>query len=395
MKIKLFAVILIILSVFSKVSASSNEWKWDLRSTFLIEKFRGVSPPDNEFDTKFFTSLKLRNKYGITPNIKIETGFKFSQTQFERDNLVFKGEVDLFNIDWSYKHTNAVIGRQIISWGRNFFWNPTNWLGSIEYGTMENKNKLYCADGFCSIVENAAEKYFDPNNLNFSGEKSIDAIKINVISGAFNGLEFIGVMEEENSRYEHIGIIKNRVQLTGIDFDIFLGRFKRENRIGMGLNTDIKKIEIISDVSCFYPEENENPFVLASLGAAYNWPAAAKINMEFYYNGYGVKDIEKYAEKSRDIRILSGEINNIARYYMGLRYKNEYHALWKSEISFIYNFIDKSNLIGPQVIYSISDNSEFKAGVLFAAGRQREDTKLLSEFGAYPDNYYIQYDLNF
>jgi hypothetical protein len=170
---------------------------------------------------------------------------------------------------------------------------------------------------------------------------------------------------------------------------------KKENRAGLGLNTDIEKFEIMGDISYFYPEEKEKPFVLASLGGAYNWTTAAKINMEFYYNGYGVKDIEKYEDKSQDIRIQSGEINNIARYYMGLRYKNEYEVSWKSEISFIYNFIDRSNLLGPQVTYSISGSSEFRAGALFAAGRQQENARLLSEFGTYPDSYYIQYDLNF
>jgi hypothetical protein len=54
------------------------------------------------------------------------------------------------------------------------------------------------------------------------------------------------------------------------------------------------------------------------------------------------------------------------------------------------NLVDHSVLIDPTVVYSLSDNAEFVAGMVIAAGNKPRGYQFMSEFGAYPDFTFVE-----
>ncbi len=399
-------------------------WKFEIKNSLNIEKFPGTITSDIDYNTKSFTLVKLDNNTRINSNIEFEIGlneeifsfsgnikdkltdkqnpdfpffrrFNLSKVQIEKENLNLKGEINLLNLNFNYGKYNTIIGRQIILWEHTFFWNPTNWLGTIERGTISNKNKLNCSDGLCSMVNNASENYFDPNRLQQNNKCSVDAVRFSFTSSILKKFEIISAFGQEDTKFKDIEIIKTYFNLNNLDLNILLGKMKNENRFGLELNKNFDKIEIMSDLSYTYPVNNENPFALCSAGTGYKFSNLSKINVELYYNGYGEDDIEKYGKKIKDEKIVSGEINNISKYYLGMRYKHEFNKHWYTELSFINNLIDKSNLSGMQLTYSVSNNVKFISGALIASGKKSQINLLRSEFGTYPDNYYLQYEIIF
>ena len=86
------------------------------------------------------------------------------------------------------------------------------------------------------------------------------------------------------------------------------------------------------------------------------------VDLEFYYNGNGEGEPEKYTIQDPLI-LFKG------RYYALLNSTYELTPLFKLSLVAIANLQDESQFISPRFTYSISDNSEVLAFINFALGR--------------------------
>jgi len=122
------------------------------------------------------------------------------------------------------------------------------------------------------------------------------------------------------------------------------------------------------------------PGIGAVIGADYTFANSLSLNIEIYYNGQGASDLAAYEFNC----LLSGDIQSLARHYLGgyLRYDITPLLQWSNYL--IMNLYDDSIFFAPNLIYSLTDNVETNVGVQVFNGDPG------SEYGTLEDLYFIQ-----
>ena len=126
------------------------------------------------------------------------------------------------------------------------------------------------------------------------------------------------------------------------------------------------------------------------LGAEYRFENNFYISGEYFYNGFGTPHTHRYVEKLSSTRVVEGDLYNISRHYLGILGSYEVTPLLVASLATIINLVDHSVLIMPTIIYSLSDNAEFVAGMVIGEGKDPRRFRLRSEFGSYPDFTFVE-----
>lgn len=114
------------------------------------------------------------------------------------------------------------------------------------------------------------------------------------------------------------------------------------------------------------------------LGADYGFANSLTILVEYLYNGLK-------ADPLTGLDVNSHREHN----YLGTILGYQPNPLWMLNFTAIRNLDDKSSFLSPNAVYSLSDESDLTVGMTGFGGDEE------SEFGAYPDTYYLRWYRHF
>jgi len=286
---------------------------------------------------------------------------KWDHMQTTHKDFSAQVAVDRAGITISLPSCDLTVGRQAISFGTTYFWNPNDLLTA-----------------------------FSPYEFDRDYKPGVDAVKADIALGTFTGINLV-YSAGKNFQFDESALLL-RAYSNILDFDVALmgGWFHEDGFAGADFSGEVGPgIGVRGELACF-AADNDDDFIQAVAGAEYRFENSLYLSAEYFFNGFGTRHTSRYVKKLLSNRVMDGDIYNISRHYFGILGSYEVNPLLVASLWGIINLSDHSMQISPSIIYSIGDNTEFVAGMIIGMGRGPEQFRLKSEFGAYPDFTFIE-----
>jgi hypothetical protein len=308
------------------------------------------------------------------------------------DNNLASLWLDRFNTKSALSWADITVGRQAITFGKAYFWNPL--------------------DIFLP---------FDPRQFDRDYKAGVDALRVDIPLGSFTGINLITVAgrELDSSRefiddgtldaswYGSAVLGRMFTTLKGWDLAIQGGKIYGGYQLGTGLVGEIGPIEARAEVAYFWAQDSESlPAPLkgdlvedaftATVGFGHRFDNTLTVEIEYFFNGAGESD----DLNESFVRFSSGSSLQMSRHLTGLLVSYEFLPIITGQLIALYSWDNPSGQIQPILTWSPSDNTEVLVGASVNFGDRPEQSstgqvQLQSEYGTFPDFYFMQFKLYF
>jgi hypothetical protein len=279
-------------------------------------------------------------------------------------SLLWQHGLDRLYVRFSFATADLVIGRQAISWGVGRIWTPSD---------------LFVA--------------FSPVAIDREFKAGVDAISLKVPLGGFSQLEVVYAAFDDDFSKQDAAV---RIQKTMGNFALgFMGgKFFRDAVIGPFFDGEISGVGVRGEFTFTHdtghPQHERRTFIRGVGSVDYRFANGLYTLLEYYYSGFGEEDPEEYPRLFTSARVARGEIFNFGRHYLGATLQYELHPLVTTSLTGLWNLLDQSCLIGPLLLVSLSNEADLRVGAYFPIGTGLVGPRVQSEFGLYPQVYYLQ-----
>lgn len=309
----------------------------------------------------------------------------------ERDDLLASLFVDRANVRVAMPFGDATLGRQAITFGKTFFWNPL--------------------DVFLA---------FDPRQFDQDYKPGVDAVRLDVPLGPFSG---VNVVAAAGRTVTALGTyaggddalhatwfgsaVMGRAFATVGGFDLALqgGKIYGGEHVGAGatgelgpLEVRLEAMQLFADDSppllpgVFPPDERlvEDAF-LGVVGVGHRFESSLTLEAEYFMNGAGDDaDLE-----AAFLRFANGGAFDLTEHLMGAAVSYDILPILVGRVIGIVAADDPSFLIQPLLTWSAADEVEVLAGATTYLGERPNEplpglVVLESEFGTFPDVYFVE-----
>ena len=296
--------------------------------------------------------------------------------------------LDRFCLKIALDRADITVGRQAVTFGKAYFWNPL--------------------DVFLP---------FDPSQFDRDYKPGVDAVRLDVPLGNFSGFTLIGVLGREvgsDGVYVDDGgawdaswagsavLARVFTNYNGWDLVAQGGKIHGGYQVGGGLVGEIKGVGIRAEAAWFLADDDSaaddrriGDHLTAVAGLGYRFENSLELEFECLYNGGGeTGDLDRVLTFYQN-----GDILHLGRWLWGLTVSYEITPLIVGRLAAINSLTDGSTRIQPSLVWSLSDNSELVLGaaVNFGQGPRTngDDAGIATEFGAQPDYLFGEYKIYF
>lgn len=271
--------------------------------------------------------------------LESDTCFNWDATYLDRSNIQGRHSLYRAYVGFSGERAELRLGRQRFAWGTAQFWNPVDILNP-----------------------------FNPIQLEREERTGVDAALLSWDYGELSRLSLVQAQQREGGS----SALRWRSHWRGFDLALTAGRFTGDEMIGfdfagqaglVGMRGEITRTESRVD----------GGFTRMVLGMDRSFANTLTLNLELYYNGQGQGVPEKYDFS----RLLSGELQSLARYYGGFYLAYELTPILRWDNFLILNFDDDSRFFAPRLIYSPTGNMDLTMGMQYFDGTSASEYGVL------------------
>ncbi len=291
---------------------------------------------------------------------------RLDHIQTTHEDFTASVAIDRANITLHIPHCDITIGRQAISLGTTYFWNPNDLLTA-----------------------------FSPYEFDRDYKPGVDAVNAEFALGEFSGINLLYGAGNHFRLNDSVLLVRGFSNICDFDIALMAGRFREDGFVGGDFSGEVGPGIGVRGELAYFAAEKDNDFFQAVLGTEYRFENNVYLSAEYFYNGFGTLHQSGYLKKVLSDRITEGDFYNISRHYLGILGSYEVTPLLIVSLALIINLHDHSMLIDPTLIYSLSDNTEFVAGMIISSGHKPRGFRLRSEFGSYPDFTFVEFKYYF
>ncbi|MFH1885872.1 MAG: hypothetical protein ABIM40_04175 [Pseudomonadota bacterium] len=281
-----------------------------------------------------------------------------------------------------FSGADLTLGRQALTFGKAWFWNPT--------------------DVFLP---------FDALSFDRDYKGGVDALLVEVPLGPASGLSLAAVAgrnlaldgDYESGETADLDpeasalLARGFMNVSGWDFSIQAGRVYHGWHAGAGAVGDAAGFQVRAEAAVFRTAiDDPLPLPLsgnlfedrwsATLGLGRRWPNSLDLEAEYLFNSGGDEN-DLFASFAR---VSAGALLQAGRHFLGVTASYELTPLVVARLAWVQSLSDGSGTVQPFVNASLSDNAELVLGltVPYGPGPSRTlgvVTGLASEFGSYPN----------
>ena len=301
--------------------------------------------------------------------------------------------LDRCNFKLALPFADVTVGRQAVTFGKAYFWNPL--------------------DVFLA---------FDPRQFDRDYKAGVDALRIDIPLGDFSGINLVGVLGRRLSAfgsYQDEGALNAswygsaivaRAYTNLLEWDLAVqgGKVYGGYQVGGAASGEIWEISVRLEAAYLFavdsdpipliPGEDEiESNLTAVIGLGHRFENTLQIEMEYLFNGAGDPDNLPAAL----VRMLGGGSYHLGAHLIGVVATYEIIPILNGSLAWIFSISDQSSLIQPGLVLSISDEAEFIFGAMIGLGARPVASgiagvpQLESEFGTYPNIYYMEFKFYF
>lgn len=298
---------------------------------------------------------------------------------------------DRFNVRLTLPGVDVTLGRQAITWGKTWFWNP--------------------ADVFLA---------FDPRQFDQDYKPGVDAVRVQVPLGRFAGFEVVGApgrtildtgvfvdpgRDVAASWFGSAVVARVFGTLRGFDWSLQGGKIYGGTQVGGGLVGELGPLELRSEVVQLFAQPGPRVFparlgenvplvpdaTSAVVGIGHRFPSSLTLEAEYFRNGAGDSDDLSVAL----VRFATGGALDLSENLVGASVSYELLPILLGQLIGIVSCDDGSVQVQPRLTWSAADEIEVLAGAIVSRGARPALGGPLgiaprSEFGTFPDVYYVE-----
>ena len=315
-----------------------------------------------------------------------------TNTWLEETHHTATVSLDRLNTTLTLPWADITVGRQAITFGKAYFWNPL--------------------DVFLP---------FDPNQFDRDYKAGVDALRIDLPFGSFSGLNIVGALGREitpagtyvdggddwhSSWFGSALMARAFTSVKGWDLAVQGGKIYGGYQAGGGLTGEIGPLEARLEATYFWALDSapvpaplhgrlidDNAQVVVGVG--HRFDNSFTVQAEHFYNGAGESDNLPLAL----LRLETGASLQLGEEITGLLASYEIMPILLGQVTTLYSWSDNSVEVQPTLSLSTSDNSSVLVGANINCGDRPQAAfllpKLQSEFGSYPDFYFAELKLYF
>ncbi len=290
--------------------------------------------------------------------------------------------LDRFNLRLSGAWADLTLGRQALTFGKAYFWNPLD---------------VYLP--------------FDARQFDREYKAGVDALRLDVALGDLAGVTLVGVVGREldlqggyagsdrtvdASWYGSSVLARWFTHQKGWDFAVQGGKIYGGWQLGGALVGEHRGLEVRAEAAFFRadsgpalppPLEGDlfEDALTAVLGLGHRFDNSLTLQAEYLYNGGGGShDLSAALLRFRNQALL-----HLGRHLAGFLISYEILPVLVGQCAAIYSLTDSSLHVQPTLNLSLSDNSALLLGAALNLGARPqfdlfEGLRIPSEFGAYP-----------
>jgi hypothetical protein len=337
-----------LLAVSETVLGSQSEYTVDINRLRLELRGRPVPWFDYElqYDNEALLGSYLRTEqFQLLQALPQRSYWDLEDEYLSRDSVQMSHRVYRAVVTATAAETKVSLGRQRIAWGSGRLWNPTDLLNP-----------------------------YNPTQLEFQEREGADAVLVEQSFGALSRASAVYAPQRAGpaSRALRFGL-----NVSQTDLAVMAGQFHGSDVIGAEFAGRLGEAGFHGEAAYTRAEESRW-FTRAVIGIDYAFPNTLTVGAELYWNGQGTSNSEDYDLAG----LVAGEVQNVARRYVGGQARYEITPLLRCDTLLIWNMDDSSRYFAPQVVYSLKEDFDVSAGVQFFGGSKG------SEYGYFKNVYH-------
>jgi len=321
-------------------------------------KVRGRLAEETSFNVEYdneiyFGDYLTTNQFVAQKSLSSDTYFGSSYTYIDDASVFARHGLYRAYVDTRVVSTDFRVGRQRIAWGSALFWSPVDIINP-----------------------------FNPTQIDRDQRSGVDGITANWDYRDLSRLSLVYAVHAVPVRATTA--VRWQTHMFGYDWGLTAGRFRNDDMASIDFTGQIRKTGVRGEITGSQ-SPIDGAYTRMVIGADYSFPNSLSLNAEIFFNGQGKSDYTAYNFG----RLWKGEIQSLAQRYLGLYVGYEFTPLLKWRNYFINNFDDLSRYYSPELVYSVAENSEMRLGAQMYSGA------VGSEFGAFENIYYLQWQIFF
>jgi hypothetical protein len=260
----------------------------------------------------------------------------------EEDSWFLAQRLDRLYLAVAGEKGSLRVGRQAITWGDGFVFNPM--------------------DLFNPFPPTAIDRDFKVGDDMINGQYSL---------GQFGDLQGLYVVRRnpDNDKVETDQAslaAKLHFAYETNEFDAMLSKHFEDHVIGLGSRGYLGDTAWRLDATWTFLDDGDDYLSLVA-NTDYSWVWFKKNFygfMEYYYNGLGKTDYAKaLLDPNINERLARGELFGLGRNYLSAHLQIELHPLVKVSVTSINNIEDPSGILQPYMVWNITQNLEMTGGL--------------------------------
>ena len=336
-----------------------------------------LSTMESDLSTQIFDFSPKNYKYR-TADLTLDVNDNLANTLFL--------SVDRLNARFKLSDADITIGRQAITFGKAWFWNPLDNYLPFNARTIDREYKA-----------------------------GVDAIRIDFPLGNFSGINLIGVAgrkfnikglnydDGKNYDCDWFGsslLMRYFTSLEGWDVSMQGGKVYGGYQLGGGFVGEVGEYQVRGEAAYLFVKDGQPiPFTgydiyedhLELVVGIGRWYANnLNIDIEYFHNGAAIADDLTMSL----IRLELDANQQLSKNLIGANISYEFHPLINGQLALVYVLDDSSMSIQPNLLYSINEETDFRIAASLNLG-ESPDTSTnpatpRSEFGSYPNTIYVE-----
>lgn len=296
---------------------------------------------------------------------------------------------DRLNVKLSLGQVDITLGRQAITFGKAYFFNPL--------------------DVFLP---------FDPRQFDREYKAGVDGLRVDVYLGDFSGLTLVAVAGREldwQNRpvdgeatlaadwYGSALLVRGYTTLAGWDLAVQGGKVYGGWQLGGALTGELGPLSVRAEAAYLWADGRRplppplsgdiiQDHLTLVLGLGHRWANSLTLEAEYLFNGAGDPDHLEAAMA----RVNAGAALQMGRHLLGATLSYEITPLVLGRLVMLYSLSDHSCLWQPILTISVADDVEMLAGASLGLGAAPDSAaRVHSEFGSYPTYFFVEFKFYF
>ncbi|MBS2033025.1 MAG: hypothetical protein JST54_34450 [Deltaproteobacteria bacterium] len=257
-------------------------------------------------------------------------------------------------------HLTLTVGRQPISFGTTFFFQPEDLVAP-----------------------------FTPTTIDREYKPGVDALRADVYLGVSGQLTAVVAYAGAWNPEGVIGMLRVGETFDVWDVGLFAARVRGDGVLGADTAGSLGAWAVRSEVTVTFRATGDSPFLRAVVGVDRQFDKV-RLAGEAYLQTLGATHPDQYLPFALTPEVQSGELWSLGREYVALSADDELSPIVHLAAFTVTNLADPSFLAGADVAWSVADNADLEGGLYYGLGARPVGLEAKSEFGLYPATAYLE-----